>query len=74
MMIPSCITLTVSLRPLIIPSQAPTDLVAQCLAKMDEWRFDSFELDRVTDGRPLSVMAFAVLKKCDLVPGRWDKV
>ena len=40
---------------------------------MDEWKFDSFELDRVTDGRPLSAIAFAVLKRCDLVPGRCEQ-
>jgi hypothetical protein len=40
------------------------------LAKMDMWQFDSFELDDVTNGWPLSALAFAILKKCDLVPGR----
>ena len=40
------------------------------LAKMDAWQFDSFELDDASNGWPLSALAFAILKKCDLVPGR----
>ena len=44
------------------------------LAKMDNWQFDMFELDEVTNGWPLSTLAFAIMKKCDMLPGRCEKV
>lgn len=37
------------------------------LAKADGWEFDSFALDEVTQGRPLSSLAFALFKRMDLV-------
>ncbi len=33
------------------------------LAGIDDWAFDSFELADVTDGRPLSTLAFALFKR-----------
>ncbi len=44
--------------------------VLTVLAKIDNWQFDSFELNDVTDGWPLSTLTFAIMKKCNLVPGR----
>lgn len=44
--------------------------VLAVLAKIDDWQFDTFELNDVTEGWPLSVLAFATMLKCDLVPGR----
>ena len=50
--------------------------VIAVLAKIDSWQFDSFELDLVTGGRPLSVLTFAILTKLKpTVPGsRWEAV
>ena len=50
----------------------PTDHVLSVLAEMDDWKFDSFKLNEVTNGRPLSTVAFAILRKCDLFHGRWE--
>ena len=36
------------------------------LSKVDDWQFDSFELERATNGRPLSVLAFALIKNAGL--------
>ena len=44
--------------------------ILKVLSKIDDWHFDSFELDEVTSGRPLSTLGFAIMTKCDLVPGR----
>eukprot|EP00195_Chlamydomonas_chlamydogama_P006345 CAMPEP_0202897216 /NCGR_PEP_ID=MMETSP1392-20130828/6039_1 /ASSEMBLY_ACC=CAM_ASM_000868 /TAXON_ID=225041 /ORGANISM="Chlamydomonas chlamydogama, Strain SAG 11-48b" /LENGTH=1191 /DNA_ID=CAMNT_0049582803 /DNA_START=21 /DNA_END=3596 /DNA_ORIENTATION=- len=41
----------------------PHDHIAAVLAKVDEWQYDSFELDAVTNGRPLSLLTFALLKR-----------
>ena len=35
--------------------------------KLDEWQFDSFELQRLSDGRPLSCLAFHLMKKMDII-------
>ena len=57
-------------------SSAPVGLipaVSQVLAvlgNIDSWQFDAFKLDEVSYGCPLSMVAFAIMKKCDLVPGR----
>jgi len=45
--------------------------VLAVLAKIDDWQFDSFELNDVTSGRPLSTLGFAIMTRCELVPGRW---
>ena len=66
------------LAKMILPETCPLSRflsqVLAVLAKMDHWQFDAFELDEVTDGWPLSSLAFAVLRKCDLVPGRCGNV
>ena len=33
------------------------------LSHVDDWQFDAFALERATDGRPLSLLAFALLKR-----------
>ena len=35
--------------------------------KLDAWQFDSFELNRVSEGRSLSCLAFHLMKKMDLI-------
>ena len=35
--------------------------------QVDEWHFDSFELDVVTNGRPLSTLAFALFTRSNLM-------
>ena len=47
-------------------SPAPSQL-AGLLAKVDDFQFDSFALDAATGHRPLSVMAFYIFKRHDLV-------
>jgi len=34
--------------------------------QVDNWQFDAFELDEVTQGRPLSTLAFALFKRYSL--------
>ena len=53
------------------PFLALCSKVLAVLAKIDDWQFDSFELNEVTSGRPLSTLGFAIMTKCELVPGRW---
>lgn len=36
--------------------------------QVDNWQFDSFELDSVTEGRPLSTLAFALFSRSGLMP------
>ncbi len=40
------------------------------LAKVDNWQFDTFELNAVTKGQPLSTLAFFLMKRLNLVPGK----
>jgi hypothetical protein len=37
------------------------------LARVDEWQFDAFKLAAAADNRPLSVLAFYLLKRSGLV-------
>ena len=37
--------------------------VLHVLSQVDEWAFDSFELARVTEGRPLSTLGFALIRR-----------
>jgi hypothetical protein len=37
------------------------------LARVDDWQFDSFRLAAVSGNRPLSVLAFFLLKRSNLV-------
>ena len=48
----------------------PSDPVLAVLADMDEWQFDIFRLDEASDGWPLSTLAVAIMRKCNLAPGR----
>lgn len=45
-----------------IPSE-----VEAVLAKVDDWQFDAFRLAEVSNGRPLSLLGFALLKRYDIV-------
>ena len=44
--------------------------VLSVLAKINSWQFDSFELDEVSGGWPLSTLTFAILTKQKLVTRR----
>ena len=37
------------------------------LSGVDDWTFDSFALDRATGGRPLSTLAFALIRTSGLM-------
>ena len=43
------------------------DALLAVLSGIDQWEFDVFELAALTDGRPLSVLAFALFKRAGLV-------
>ncbi len=58
-------------RSLLTTTLPPRPQVNVVLAKVDDWQFDSFQLCEVSGGRPLSCLAFALLKKSGLVPGRF---
>lgn len=45
----------------------PTDELASVLSHADEWQFDAFALERASNGRPLSVVGFYLLKHSGLV-------
>ncbi len=36
------------------------------LSKVDDWQFDTFALERATNGRPLSALAFALFQRSEL--------
>lgn len=36
------------------------------LAKVDDWQFDAFKLNEVSGGRPLSLLSYALLKRCEV--------
>ncbi|GAX73385.1 hypothetical protein CEUSTIGMA_g838.t1 [Chlamydomonas eustigma] len=46
------------------------DKVLSVLEQVHEWTFDSFKLNEVTDNRPLSTLAFSILKRHGLVQDR----
>jgi hypothetical protein len=35
----------------------------EVLSKVDDWQFDAFRLGEVSNGRPLSLLGFALLKR-----------
>ncbi len=41
--------------------------LALSLGGVDEWQFDSFNLEEASGGRPLSCLAFFLMKRMDLV-------
>jgi hypothetical protein len=41
--------------------------LARVLSKVDQWAFDTFALEEAAGGRPLSVLAFALIKRADMV-------
>ena len=50
--------------------KSPTDAVLTVLAGIDEWQFDIFKLDEASNGWPLSTLAIALMRQCNLSPGR----
>ena len=40
--------------------------VLTALSKVDDWQFDMFALERATSGRPLSLLAFALIQRAQL--------
>lgn len=34
---------------------------------MDDWQFDAFKLNEVSGGRPLSLLAFSLFKRCEML-------
>eukprot|EP00798_Chlamydomonas_sp_ICE-L_P001467 gene1467-32848_t len=43
--------------------QVSDDDLARVLVKADQWEFDAFELEEASEGKPLSVLAFYLLKQ-----------
>ncbi|KAL6760116.1 3',5'-cyclic-nucleotide phosphodiesterase [Haematococcus lacustris] len=60
-----------SVRQLIALSRNLPDEVLSVLAKVDDWQFDAFKLSEVSGGRPLSLLSFALFKRCDIVT-KWQ--
>ncbi|GAX83534.1 hypothetical protein CEUSTIGMA_g10959.t1 [Chlamydomonas eustigma] len=48
----------------------PSEEVLVLLSTIDEWQFDSFALDEVSQGWPLSMLTFAILSRHGLVSPR----
>ena len=46
---------------------APFPQLLSALSRVDEWTYDMFELNLVSSGRPLSTLAFALLKRSGIV-------
>ncbi len=40
--------------------------VMDVLSKVDDWQFDAFKLNEVSGGRPLSLLSYALLKRCEV--------
>ncbi len=47
----------------------PGSQVLEVLAKVDDWQFDAFKLSEVSGGRPLSLLSYALLKRCEVRSG-----
>lgn len=41
--------------------------LASALAKVDEWQYDAFNLASVSFGKPLSCLAFFLMKRMELI-------
>ena len=61
----SGLTCTPSLVTLMLKS--PSEELSTILSHVDDWTFDSFELDRVACGKPLSCLSFFLFKKMGLI-------
>lgn len=44
----------------------PLSQLASVLSLVDDWQFDTFELSRVCNGRPLSCLGFYLMKRMGL--------
>ena len=49
------------------PHCLPNTQVMRVLGRIDSWTFDSFELDEVTNHRPLSTLGFMLMKRQGIV-------
>lgn len=47
--------------------KSPSEELTAILSRVDDWIFDSFELDRVTCGKPLSCLSFYLIKRAGLI-------
>ena len=57
-----------TLPPSPSPSPSPSHpQLLQVLSKVDDWQFDAFKLYEVSQGRPLSLLSFALLKRSEVV-------
>lgn len=52
---------------LILMLKSPSEELTAILSRVDDWIFDSFELDRVTCGKPLSCLSFYLIKRAGLI-------
>ncbi|GAX77145.1 hypothetical protein CEUSTIGMA_g4591.t1 [Chlamydomonas eustigma] len=58
--------------PVLNILKGPNEQVLRVLSKIDDWQFDAFELNEVTEGWPLSTLGFAIFNRCGLLPGRFQ--
>eukprot|EP00775_Hariotina_reticulata_P014118 gene14118-14247_t len=56
-----------AVRQMITLANSPTLELEAVLSKADDWQFDTFKLAAASDNRPLSVLAFYLLKRSGLV-------
>ncbi|GIL91655.1 hypothetical protein Vretimale_9589 [Volvox reticuliferus] len=55
-----------SVKALIAMHKNLPDEVLDVLGKVDDWQFDAFKLNEVSGGRPLSLLSYALLKRCEV--------
>ncbi|WIA11311.1 hypothetical protein OEZ85_011434 [Tetradesmus obliquus] len=60
-------SVTASARDVVALVTSPTLELEALLARVEDWQFDSFKLAAVSGNRPLSVLAFFLLKRSNLV-------
>ena len=60
-------TLSLSLSLTHTHTHTPRVQVLNVLARVDDWQFDAFHLSEVSNGRPLSLLSFALLKRSEVV-------
>ena len=64
--LPSILPLPPAALSLLAPDQ-----VLQVLSKVDDWKFDAFDLEEASGGWPLSTLTFALFTKLRLTHSRW---
>ncbi|KAF5830629.1 hypothetical protein DUNSADRAFT_14253 [Dunaliella salina] len=60
-----------SVHRLIAITKDMPDKMLSVLAKVDDWQFDAFELNEVSNGRPLSMLSFALFKRFEIAE-KWQ--